>query len=243
MISVAYEENTVSFYDLQEDCLQYVINFLPATDGFCLLSNVSNRLRLLRPHSTLCNFTDTEQKRFIVKVLKKSLLRASILNFGLNEGNSLSYAKINGIIKLFHRMPEVLDEKSNLYTLQMIDASADELTTLLRGKVTAKNIRSANLLMFTCPEVWITICAFQCMNSKRNCADRTSYAPAGGKPCRRAYSIGKCSSTGCNQPSFLCDSCQISCYECNKKGLCSNCIYEIPNSGDIVFVCKLCRGY
>ena len=235
--------NAVNFGHLQEDCLQCIINFLTATDGFCFLSNVSNRLRLLRSNSTLCQFTESEQKRFVMKVLKKSLLRISILNFGLNEGNNLDCTKINGLIKLFQQMPPILNEKSGLYKLQSIEASADELSTLLRGKVAAKNIRSANLLIFTCSEAWITICAFQCTNSKRNCADRTSYMPAGEKPCRRSYSIGKCSLTGCNQPNFLCDSCQISCYECNKKGLCSACIYEIPNSGDVVFVCASCRGY
>ena len=243
MTSLVFEIHAVSFSDLQEDCLQYVINFLTATDGFCLLSNVSNHLRSLRSHSSLCLFTESEQKRFVAKVLKKSLLRVSVLNFGLNEGSNLDCTKINGLIKLFQQLPQVLNENSDIYTLQSIGASADELTTLLRGKVAAKNIRSANLLIYTCPEAWITICAFQCTNSKRNCADRTSYMPAGGKPCRRSYSIGKCSSSGCNQPNFLCDSCQISCYECNRKGLCSTCIYETPNSGDVVFVCASCRGY
>ena len=243
MMATSSEVEAVNFGHLQEDCLQSIINFLTATDGFCFLSNVSNRLRLLRSNSTLCQFTESEQKRFVLKVLKKSLLRVSILNFGLNEGNNLDCAKINGLIKLFQQMPPILNEKSTLYKLQSIEASADELTTLLRGKVAAKNIRSASLLIFTCSEAWITICAFQCTNSKRNCADRTSYMPASEKPCRRSYSIGKCSLTGCSQPNFLCDSCQISCYECNKKGLCSACIYEIPNSGDVVFVCASCRGY
>jgi hypothetical protein len=91
--------------------------------------------------------------------------------------------------------------------------------------------------------IWVSLCAFQCLASRlRHSPGNTTYAPQ-YKSCEGSYSITKCSTVNCDQPYYLCEVCKVNCYDCNKGGLCSECIHETPNSGEIVFVCAPCRGF
>lgn len=229
---------------LQGDCFQCIVHFLTVTEGYVILSKVSKILRSLRSNINLLTFDKTDRKRFISRVLDKNFLRTSILNFGMTQ-NSLNCARVTNLVEFFQSLNPIFEDHNESFTIQNIFASKEELTTLLHGKVSSRLIKSARLLQLS-NEVygaWVLICAFQCDDMKPNSLDHTQYMPEGKGPCRRSYSIRKCSSDKCDQPSITCESCSVSCYDCDVEGFCFNCILETPNCGEIVFVCETCRGY
>lgn len=229
---------------LQGDCFQCIVHFLTATEGHVMLSKVAKFLRSLRSNISLSNFDKIDQKRFISRVLNKSVLRTSVLNFGMTE-NKLNCSRVTSLVNFFQNLTPVFEDDSELFAIQKIVASKEELTTLLLGKVSSRLIKFARLLQLS-DEVsgaWVLVCAFQCEDLKPNSVDHTQYMAEGKGPCRRSYSIRKCSVDKCCQPFITCQSCTVSCYDCDEEGFCFNCILETPNCGEIVFVCEPCRGY
>jgi hypothetical protein len=229
---------------LQGDCFQCIVHFLTATEGYVILSKVSKVLRSLRSNVTLSAFDKTDRKRFITRVLNKSFLPTSFMSFGTTE-NRLNCSRVTNLVKFFQSLTPVFEDDDDSFTIQKIITSKEELTTLLHGKVSSRVHKSARLLQLS-NEVygaWVLICAFQCNDMKSNSLDHTQYMAEGRGPCRRSYSIRKCSSDKCDQPHITCESCSVSCYDCDVEGFCFNCILETPNCGEIVFVCEPCRGY
>jgi hypothetical protein len=229
---------------LQGNCFQCIVHFLTATEGCVNLSKVSKTFRSLRSNVTLSTFDKTDRKHFITRVLRKSILRTSVVSFGIIE-NRLNCSRVTSLVKFFQGLTPVFEEDDDSFTVLKIIASKEELTTLRHGKVSSRLLKSASLLQLS-SEVygaWVLICAFQCNDMKSNSLDHTQYMAKGKGPCRRSYSIRKCSSDKCDQPYISCESCSLSCYDCDAQGFCFNCILETPNCGEIVFVCEPCRGY
>lgn len=237
-------DQTLLMIILRRDCFQCIVHFLTLTEGYVILSKVTKILRSLRSSISLSTFNRTDRKRFISRVLNESILRASILDFGMKE-KRLNCERLTNLVEFFQSLTPIFEDGNKSFTIQKTIASKETLRSLLHGKVSSRLVKSARLLQLS-SEVygaWVFICAFQCDDMKPNSLDHTPYMPEGKGPCRRSYSIRKCSLDKCDQPSITCESCSVSCYDCDTDGFCFNCILETPNCGEIVFVCEPCRGF
>jgi hypothetical protein len=176
----------------------------------------------------------------------------SILHFGFLDNCRLSCEKIDLLICFFNQLhPSFNDVNDESYEVKVLSANKDFMLSDVKnsfsqtGKVSPKNLRVGNLISVTFRDwnIWLSLCAFQCLASRLRHSPGNSTYRSSYKACKGSYSITKCSTVNCDQPYYLCEVCKVNCYDCNKGGLCSECIHETPNSGEIVFVCAPCRGF
>ena len=228
------------FNDLQQDCVQSVVDFLTLSEGFKLLTHISKKYREFRLYVAVNNFSDVERRTLLKRLLSKNILRGCVMDFHMSG------------LKLL-----CSDVMKCIYTIELITPSIvstvtyveDEHTVLtnptlfLGGKVSPKNCRSAKYLGWQKigSKFHVELCAFQCTYTRPNGAvcTRSTY----DTPCLKSFSIIKCSNIDCDQPYFQCNDCCTRCYDCYAHGLCTCCLYETPNSGEVVFVCAPCRGF
>lgn len=231
-----------SLHGLHGDCVQHVIDYLGIVEEFAFLSFVSSHLRSLREECNFSHINDAKLKRFIGKVLNESVHQVCIRSFGKTDKSEMKCADIRPLVQIFRSLSPSMTSNSEIYTLKVAASHENHIVKSMKSKISPKSIRSAHLLYLTDEHsgIWVSICAFQCSES-RSTVD--CYSPYSRRPCHGSYFIGKCSTISCDQPYFECPNCAINCYDCNMAGLCTNCILETPNSGEIVFVCIPCRGY
>ena len=232
-----------SFNDLHRDCLQNVVDYLSLIEGFTFLSHISKKYRAFRPSVTLSAFIDTERKNFLKRVLNAEIIRYSISDFGFIDNVKPNCTNVSILANYFRNLSPHFgaDDLSDIIVSPIASNSKYHLTPL-KGVVSRKNIRALTLISLTQKTlgVWVILHAFQCQNSRLNCV---GYICRNKRPCKFSYSIQKCSSRECHQPFFACLGCRIRCYDCNQAGLCTSCLFETPNSGEIVYACAPCRGF
>jgi hypothetical protein len=236
----------ICIINLQEDSFQAITNYLTITESFKLLSNVSKSLRKLQK-SIFLPFCENSRRLFLNRILNESIFRPSILNFGFNDGSKLLTTKVNSLINFFQQLPLVFGEMGNdLYVFKSITSSIEILRDYVGWKVSRKNVRSARLVELTkygC-DICVTMFVFIC-DKHPSTSGPTTYTThtRGLRTCERSYSIKKCSTRKCDQPYIMCEGCKVNCYDCDMRGLCSDCLFETPNSGEVVLVCAPCRGF
>ena len=237
------QEPKSAFDYLHRDCFQNIVDHLSLIEGFALLSNVSKRYQAFRPFVTLSSFIESEKKIFLKKVLNKEILRYAITDFGFVDNLKPNCANISRLAYNFNELSPIVgtDELSDIIVTPIANQS-DFVFASLKKIVKPKNIRSAKLVHMTqkISGIWVIAYAFHCQNSRLNCM---GYICRDKRPCKFSYSIQKCSSSDCNQPFFACPGCRIGCYDCDQGGLCTSCLFETPNSGEIVYACAPCRGF
>ena len=229
-----------SLHGMHADSFQYLLDYLGIIEEFSLLSLVSSYLRSLREHCNFSHINGAKLKRLLGKVLNEEIHPISIRKIGIINDSEPKCADITRLVQIFQNLSPSMAMNSDIYTLQIVAQLENDTPYLLRNRISPKNIRSARSFNLRDEQsgIWIDICAFQCSEPRL-----AMHSPYSGGQCHRSYSIGRCSDESCDQPYFDCESCAINCYDCDMAGLCTKCISETPNSGEIVFVCTPCRGY
>ena len=236
-----------SFDCLQADSLQNILLFLSLTDGVTTLS-LAKHLSSLKSSTALSAFSAIEKKRFLLSALDRNVKRGSVIDFGCNNNSNIEMSF--DIIALLTQFFGVLSSsitvtEESTVSVKVVDSDNDELLSHLGKNISSKNIRAARLLTVTDEKsgIWALMYAFQCTDLRPCCMVYPLNYSRGEKPCERTYSAKKCTNDDCNNPYVLCAACSINCYDCDQAGLCAECIFETPNSGEIVFVCAPCRGF